>query len=525
MALRVESVSKRFGELEVLRDISLEFRAGRIHALLGANGSGKSTLTKIVCGAIEPTSGFIEYDEKRVRALSSPAAAEAIGIRVVHQESPLIDTLSVLENVAIFRGYGVSGVRPIRWRSLRRSTAALLERMDLDVQLDRQCSTLRPADRAGLALAIAVGDQFDARASESRIRLLLLDEVTAPIPERSAERHLERVRIVADSGISVLMVTHRLGELRFADDVIVLRGGEIAYWENGAPRRSDSELVAEVVGTGAADGAVSAGRSSASGREPVGRLWAAASQGQQQPERPRGGSSPAFALDRLCAEDLDGLSVSADAGEIVGFMGLPQEGLEELPRVLAGLRKIRGGSISVAGRALPRRLSPKTLIDAGIAVVPGDRLREGGVATLSVEENIILPAMGRYWHRRARRHAVVDGVIEAFDVRPPDRSAAFGRLSGGNQQKVLLGKWLALKPSVLVLDDPTHGVDPVARETVFDAIADAAHRGVCVLFFSTEPEQLARLCGRVAVIRAGVVDTELTGSDLSEEALTKWSYQ
>jgi ribose transport system ATP-binding protein len=521
-ALSVVSVSKWYGEAEVLRDVSLSLLRGKVHALLGANGSGKSTLMKIISGVVEPTAGTIAIDDRELPGVGTPVQAAELGIRIVHQEAPLIDSLSVLEAVATFRGYGSSAVSPIHWRKLRRETRVLLERMEIDVDLKELCGQIRPSDRAGLALAIAVGDQFGEDREGEPLRVLLLDEVTAAIPERDAEHHLDRVRKVADSGIAVVMVTHRLAELRIADDVVVLRGGEIVYQEGDGPRRSATELVAEV--TGPSDTALPGdgeGRE-APARRPVAALWKAAESGEIEAEA--AGEGAGLSLKEVSGEDLDGISLEVAPGEIVGFMGLAQGGIAELPHILAGTTRRSGGEIVVGGRSLPRRFDPQEAIAAGMTVVPADRLREGGVAILSVEENMMLPALRSYWHRRARRRALVDGIVEAFDVTPADGKILFGSLSGGNQQKVLLGKWLALRPRVLVLDDPTHGVDPAAREAVFEAMVDAASLGVSVLFFSTEPEQLVRLCGRVAVIRDGRIDTELSGPELTEEAVTKWSY-
>ena len=175
-------------------------------------------------------------------------------------------------------------------------------------------------------------------------------------------------------------------------------------------------------------------------------------------------------------------------------------------------------------RALPRRGDPRASIGAGLAVLPADRLRSGGIASLPVADNIALPDVDRYFLRPARERAMVEDVIDRFDVRPPLRQTLFGRLSGGNQQKALLGKWLHLNPSVLVLDDPTSGVDPGAREKIFDILREAAANGIGILFFSTEPEQLAALCSRVLVLRDGVVAAELTGGDLKHETISQWCY-
>ena len=520
-AFGVHEISKRFGDAEVLRGVSLSFRSGWVHGLLGANGSGKSTLMKIISGAELPTSGTLEWDGKHSRGLRSPAEAASVGIRIVHQESPLIDSLTVLEAVAVFRGYGTTGIRPVRWRALRRRTARLLEEMDVPVRLADMCAKIRPAERAGLALAIAVGDQFVPDETRSHVRLLLLDEVTAPIPAHEADRHLERIRTIADRGISVVMVTHRLAELRIAESVIVLRAGEVVYNQDDGPRLSDLELIDEVMG--APHGHAFGGGGVDAERRPVRDLWTSMHIIEER-RRAKPASTEAVVIDGLVADDLRGLSVTAKPGEIVGFMGLPQSGLGELPQVLSGGKDWSSGSITVSGKPIGRPASPRDFIEAGLMAVPGDRLREGGVAVLSTGENVMLPALRDYWHNGSRASEALRAVIRAFDVRPADPRAVFGRLSGGNQQKVLLGKWLALGPSVLVLDDPTHGIDPVARETVFDAIADAAALGVCVLFFSTEPAQLVRMCGRVLVIRAGVIDAELSGAELTEATVTKWSY-
>ena len=217
-------------------------------------------------------------------------------------------------------------------------------------------------------------------------------------------------------------------------------------------------------------------------------------------------------------------SFSALPGEIVGFAGLRGSGVEELPRLLSGDDRWHAGQIELGGTVLSKGGRPRAMIEAGLAAIPADRLRAGGVASLSVNENVILPALGDYWHKPSLRTQVVDSVIKAVNVRPAKPQNLFSTLSGGNQQKVLLGKWLLLHPSVLVLDDPTYGVDPGARETIFEAVEDAARRGVCVLFFSTEPEQLVRICHRVLVLRDGEIVTELSGPELALESVIERSY-
>ena len=540
--LRLSEVRKQFGAVVAADGLSIEFAGGQVHAVLGANGSGKSTMVRLVTGVHQPDSGVIELGGRTLAAIASPAEAFALGVRVVHQEAPLIDTMTITETVAIFRGFGVPALGFIGWRRLRRGAAELLEQVGIAASPEARCSELSAGDRAGLALAIAVADLFEAGTGDggtSRagtpgpVKLLIADEVTAAINEADAELHLRRIRSIADRGVAVLMITHRLAELRIADDVSILRSGRVVYHQGEGPRRGDEDLVAEMVGTSpGAQAAPVAGSAS----RPVARLWAATSLGPagrgwaRHPVRragpvTAGTGAPVLAMRAVVAERLNGLSFEAGAGEVVGFVGLKDSGLTEIPEVLSGERPWRSGTLSVNDRTWEHSASPLSLIDAGVAVIPSDRLRRGGVGSLSVDENIVLPSVWDYWGRRDKRRATVRGVIEGFDVRPPDPRQLFGVLSGGNQQKVLLGKWLALRPALLVLDDPTYGVDPHARETIFAAALDAAEQGVCVLFLSSEPEQLLRVCSRVLVVHEGRTVTELAGPAMTLEKIMEWSFK
>jgi ribose transport system ATP-binding protein len=523
--LAINRVSKRFGDVFALEDVSMTVMPGQIHGLIGANGSGKSTLVKIMSGAESATVGSIDFEGETLMTMGTPGEALARGVRVIHQEAPLVDTLTVLESVAVFRGYGSRALAPVRWRSLRRETQELLDRMNVRVSVNMLCSQVSAADRAGLALAVAVGTgDADGSRAGGPAKLVIVDEVTAPIPEAETRAHLDRLRLLADQGVAVVMVTHRMTELEVADDLTILRDGRVAFHQGEGSRPPVGDLVAEMV----SDGSGAPLRTSARGstRRPVEDLWGAVPELARaaRTDAPEEGEE-AIRIDDLVGAVLDGFSFSARRGEVVGFVGLPSGGIGELPQILAGAQRRRSGTIVVGGRELPIKAEPADIIGAGLAVVPSDRIHAGGVSSLSVSENVVLPDLGRYWHKGKRRRAVVEAVIRALDVRPQNGSALFGSLSGGNQQKVLLGKWLSLRPAVLVLDDPTYGVDPAAREIIFDAILDAARNGMCVLFFSTEPEQVVRVCDRVIVIRDGIAESELAGEELKLEALTEWSYR
>jgi len=496
MTIAGTDITKAFAGKRVLDAVSIDVAGGEIHALLGANGSGKSTLVKILTGVYQPDGGAIAVAGRKLDAIASPAQAGKLGIAVVHQEVPLVDTATVAECIALFRGYPTSGGR-IRWRTLRREVEEMLGRFDAPIDPDRLAGTLSPAERALIALIIALD-----RVDEAGLNLLVLDEVTASLPRDEAEPYLNHVAALAARGVSVLMVTHRLAELHGrAGRATILRDGRTVF-AGAAESLDDEAIVAHMIGRE---------------REP-------SSGAPARRAAEVGNAKTLLKIEKLAVDRLAELSLELHAGEILGIAGLAESGIAELPQVLSGAAAYRAGSITMNDRALPRRGDPRASIGAGLAVLPADRLRSGGIASLPVADNIALPDVDRYFLRPARERAMVEDVIDRFDVRPPLRQTLFGRLSGGNQQKALLGKWLHLNPSVLVLDDPTSGVDPGAREKIFDILREAAANGIGILFFSTEPEQLAALCSRVLVLRDGVVAAELTGGDLKHETISQWCY-
>ncbi len=509
-ALRGEKLDKSFAGTRVLRDVDITVAPGEIHALLGANGSGKSTLVKCLTGVYQPDGGAIVIGGRRLQQIASPQEADALGIAVVHQEAPLIDSFTVAECIAQFRGYPTSGTR-IRWRQLYDEVAAMLARFGLAVDPHTLAGKLSAAERSMVAIVIAL------ERVKSGLKLLVLDEVTASLPRNQAEPYLEQVRAIAASGVGVLMVTHRLAELQGrASAVTLLRDGAVAYRAQ-AGEIDEQRIVSEMVGSaGGASSSPAAGRLGV-----LVKLWQAPE--AEAPPKPAAGV-PALRLDRLTGIRLRGLSLSVAPGEIVGIAGLSEAGVTELPLVLSGAIPARGGTVAVDGRPVRMRGRPRDMIRAGLAVLPADRLHAGGIGPLSVAENALLPDLGRYWHHPERERNVLRKVVADFDIRPPNPMALFGRLSGGNQQKTILAKWLLLRPSVLVLDDPTNGVDPHARRTIFELLRDAAAEGVAVVMFSTEPEQFAAICSRVAILRDGAVAKELTGDELTPQTISKWCY-
>jgi ribose transport system ATP-binding protein len=512
LAVVCHQLSKSFAGVPVLRGVDLTVQTGEVHALLGANGSGKSTLVKILTGVYQPDAGSITIRDRTVSAFPSPHEGGAHGVAVVHQEAPLIDTMTVAQCIGVFRGFSSAPLGRINWRRLEGETQALLDRYEAQISPRQLAGKLSPAERAIVALVIAL-DRVRAG-----VGLLILDEVTASLPEDQAEGFLRRVGNVAKDGVAVLMVTHRLSELRgLARAVTVLREGRVVH-SAPAGEASDEELVDHMVGAGKTDARVEERRSGATVR----RLWSA--EKEFRPIPPVAKESPALVLEGVSGTFLRDVHFEVRAGEIVGVAGLVDAGIAELPQILGGLVTRRGGNIRVAGAQMPIEMRPAQAIEAGLAVLPGDRLRNGGVATLSVSDNIILPQVDRFWGRRRHKAEALENVISVLDVRPPSGRILFSKLSGGNQQKSLLGKWLLTRPTVLVLDDPTSGVDPGAREKMFEILRDAARAGLAILLFSTEPEQLASLCGRVLILRQGQIVTELSGQTLSRETISRWCY-
>ncbi|MEV5440545.1 sugar ABC transporter ATP-binding protein [Streptomyces sp. NPDC052682] len=515
MTAALHGVTKRFGTFTALSEVSLTVEDGEIHALLGANGSGKSTLVRVMTGVYVPDGGRILIDERDVTGGWSPAAAAAAGVRVVHQEAPLVDRLSIAENVALFAGYPRGALGRIAWRRLRGDTQRLLDDLSIGRGSRELAGRLTGAERAMLTVELAV------RTAGENLRLLVLDEATAALPEAEAEPFLRHVRGIADRGLPVLAVTHRLAELAYADRVSVLDAGRVMI-EGPAAKVERSEIVRVMRGTAPAArsrGGTGAGTGAGAARDAGGisALWRREAGGRDGVSPPTAG--PVLRVRDLRGHDVDGCDLSLAPGEIVGVIGVRGSGLEELPRLLTGAEQRLGGTLEVAGHRLPGTLPPRVAIRHGVVFLPADRLREGGIHTLPVTDNLILPQARTFWHRRAEMRTAIRQVISYLDVRPTDPATVFGRLSGGNQQKVILGRLLRMRPRVLVLADPTYGVDPAAREVMFGAIRDAGASGIAVLMTSTEPEQMAGLCDRVLVLRDGRVAEEISGPAMTAENL------
>jgi ribose transport system ATP-binding protein len=509
VALRIANVSKTFGPGKVLHSVELSIPAGAVHALVGANGAGKSVLVRCITGVYETDHGaVIEINGVSAPPAYGPRTAWSLGLRVVHQESPVIDIMTVAELYGLYRGFPRLAGVGIRWSALERRAAADLARLNIPISPKRLGRTLSAGDRAMVMLAIALAD------SDSGTRLLILDEATASLPVKDADRFLAAVEVAASHGVGVLLVTHRFQEVfAIAQTVTALRDGRVVL-DSAVGDVTHEKLVDEIVGpqhhrsqrpatSKATNGAVGEASRFVPPRRAPGRK-----------------DDVVLEVDRLGGTVVDELSFSIRAGELLGITGIGGSGAEEVGALVAGVARRRSGEVVVDGVAIPPTAGPREAIAAGMAYVPADRLRDGGIGSLSARDNVALPAFDRYWRRRDDERRDVAEVVRAFNVRPPDASRLFNTFSGGNQQKLIVGKWALTRPKLFVLDDPTAGVDPGAREDLYDVLRTLIESGTAILLISPEPEQLARLAMRVLVLRAGRVGAELHGDELTVESIS-----
>jgi ABC-type sugar transport system ATPase subunit len=477
--VEVEGIDVRFGTVDALRGVSLRLHAGRIQALLGQNGAGKSTLIRVFSGAIAPDAGTVRIGGTAVE-LRSPAQAQAAGIAVVHQEGQLFPDLSVADNVLAARSPS-RRVGPLRVRSrrlARRRAGALLTRLGVTIDPDSPVVRLPITERKIVEVA---------RAIASDPRVLILDEPTAVLDPFGTERLLSVVRRLSDDGVAVLYVTHKLDEvLGLADSVAFLREGRMIE------RRDSSEL-------------------------DLGKLVEMLSHGHAgstaPTDAPSGGSS--LTANEVATDGLTPTSVDVRSGQIFAFTGMVGSGAGLLARVLAGARTRSAGTILVNGRPLRRGGRPEA-VAAGVALVPEDRRSDGILPHRSIAENIAIGAPARVarWGVLSRRRLRIQArhYIDLLDIRPPLPDLPVASLSGGNQQKVLLARWLAAGSTVLVMEEPTHGLDVSAKADMEARLQRFAADGGSVVIVSLDIAEYLGLPTDVGVFRNGRLVKHLPGT-------------
>ena len=483
MILSLRGVHKAYAGVEVLHGIDLDAEAGRVLAIVGANGAGKSTLIKILCGAVRYDAGEIRIAGRQV-ALGNPAAAQALGVRTVHQELTLVPGLSVTENILLGALPTARGL--VDWTAAHQRARELLSRTGF--------TGIDPRTLAG-QLSVARQQMVEiAKALASEPRILILDEPSAVLAGDDLDQLFALIHTLRTNGILVVYISHRLEEvLGLADDVAVMRDGRIVALTTPG-ETSEAELV---------------------------RLMAGRRVEQIYPVRRSGTGAELLSTEALSQDGVFAdISLTVNAGEVVGMFGLVGSGRSELAACLFGATPRTGGTISLAGRQVRFR-SPKQAIAAGIALVTEDRKRSGLVLGLSVRDNASLATMRGYRRHglidRRRQDAAVQDMSDRLDVRPRDVRRQVGLLSGGNQQKVVLSKWLLARPKVLILDEPTRGVDVGARVDLYRMIDELTQAGLGVLMISSDLSEILGMSDRVLVMHEGRIVANLRASDTNDE--------
>jgi ribose transport system ATP-binding protein len=474
-----------------------------VHGLLGENGSGKSTLIKILSGFHAPDGGELEINGRPVALPLQPSQFRSLGMSFVHQDLGLVPALSVVENLLVGELTSQRSWR-VSWARERRRAQETFESFGLQLDPRAKVSELSPTDRALLAIVRAV-EEIRANTTDtgSEYGLLVLDEPTVFLPTSRREELFAIVREIAATRAGILLVSHDLDEiLEITDRVTVLRDGKVRGTVDTA-RASDEALVEMIIG----------------------RPLQARSIKREPPV-----AGKAISITGLTGRYARDVSLTVHGGEVVGLTGLPGSGFEEIPYYLFGVRSAAAGRLEVDGKSYDLRgMSPSRAFDAGVALVPADRQRDGSVGSLSLGDNVMVPVLRKYQSRvglnRSRMRSDARKLLEHFDVRPPDPRLTYESLSGGNQQKAMLAKWLQTKPSLLLLHEPTLGVDVGARRQIFQLARTAATDGTAVVCASTDYEQLAAVCDRVVVFGRGRVARELTGDQVTKERIAEECYR
>jgi simple sugar transport system ATP-binding protein len=498
--LQLRGITKRFPGVTALNAVDFTVRANEVHALLGENGAGKSTLIKVLTGVYPADAGTLTLDGNRI-APSSPKDAERVGISTVYQEVNLIPALSVAENIALGRQPGRFGF--LNWRAMRRQAREALARLEISCDVDAELGSLSVALQQMVAIA---------RALDLRARLLVLDEPTASLDEKEVAELFSVMRRLRAEGLGLVFVTHFLDQVyAVSDRITVLRNGELVG-ESATAELPRLALVSKMLGREVSD---EAGRP----LEWHGRhAHDETNQGQDAHATPvleargltrRGGVHP--------------IDLTLRRGEVTGLAGLLGSGRTETARLLFGIDRADGGEMAVAARPVNIR-TPRDAVRLGLAFCSEDRKTEGILPNLSVRENLIIAFQAKRGVRRTlsrvEQEKLCDHYITALRIKTADAETPIKNLSGGNQQKVLLARWLATQPGLIILDEPTRGVDVGAKAEIERLITKLRGDGMSVLLISSEIEEMVRNCARVVVLRERKSAGEIAaGPDLTPERL------
>lgn len=482
--LSLSKVTRSFGPIEVLHGIDIDLFAGEVHALIGENGAGKSTTMKIMAGFLPPTSGTVSVDGQPV-ALTSAAEAEAAGIVMIHQEFNLAAHLTVTQNV--FLGRELRRGLFLDHKAMREQTQGLLDRLHCHASPDARIADISVPDRQMVEIA---------KAMSRRARVLIMDEPTAVLTDRETEVLFEQVERLKAEGTAILYTSHKLPEVRrLADRVTVLRDGAMVQ-SGGAGGMTEDQMATAMVGRDLSD------------------LY---------PHKRRAGAQVVLSAQNIrVARFVTDASFELRQGEILGFAGLVGSGRTELMEAIAGLRP-RDGTVAVNGTALPAERM-RDALDAGLVYLTEDRKECGLLLNKNLRENLTLLSLDRFSKslidRRAEDAALTQAIAD-WDIRIPHREVLAGNLSGGNQQKLLLAKTMLTEPRIVIIDEPTRGIDIGTKQQIYRFIHRLAEEGLSVIVISSELPEVIGLCDRVLVMQAGRIAGQVSGGDVNEQAIVR----
>jgi len=489
-ALEARGVVKSFEGVHALKGVDLSVLPGEIHALLGENGAGKSTLIKIVTGLYSPDAGELRRNGEVVE-FANVRAAHKEGVVALYQELSIVPTTSVAENVLLGEQLP-SRAGVVDQRELRRRAQEQLDRLGQRISLRKLAGDLSPVQQTMVAVA---------RALATDARVLILDEPTASLTDTEIREVFQVLRALRDEGVAIIYVSHRLEEVfELCDRLTIMRNGETIVTKDVADTTID-EVISTMVGR-SAEGLF--------------------------PERGTATSEVTISVAGLNGRRVRDVSFQAHAGEVLGIGGLAGSGRSELLRILAGSQRHTSGTITVAGTQLPQTVSVGRMLDAGVALVPEERRSQGVILSASIQDNIALANIGT-----VSRAGVVSGRgIAAIakrgmaDLQIKARSArqAVGELSGGNQQKVVLAKMLARRPKVLLMDEPTRGIDVGTKAEIYRLIRELAAGGTTIIAVSSELPELIGMSDRILIMHEGAVSGEVSAQDADDELLLSYAY-
>ncbi|ADY12171.1 sugar ABC transporter ATP-binding protein [Sphaerochaeta globosa] len=489
--LEMNHIRKEFPGVLALKDVSLQLRAGEVHALLGENGAGKSTLIKILGGIYSKDSGDIVIDGKSV-SINSVLDAQKLGISVIHQELVLVPHMSVAENIYLGRE-PMKGARFVDFRKMQEDAQKLLDSFELDIRSETEVSDLTIAQQQIVEIIKALS--FNAK-------ILVMDEPTSSLSEKDVDFLFDNIRKLKKAQVGIIYISHRMSELKqIADKITVIRDGEYIGTRNSEEATTD-ELIAMMVGRKLTNYYT---RTFGNPSEKVLEV-----------------------KDLSSGKLLKDISFHLFSGEILGFAGLVGAGRSEVMRCIFGVDPYESGQILLSGSAVTIN-NPEEAMRKGIALVPESRKKEALFLAQSVKYNITIKSLGEFIHgihvNNAREMEITKKYVDTMEIKTPSYQQTVGNLSGGNQQKVVIGRWLATKPRILILDEPTRGVDVGAKAEIYSIMNELVKEGVAIIMISSELPEVINMSDRVVVMSNGRITGCLSREGLTQEKIMYYATQ